>query len=63
MLVRGDVRERSGRDMRLASAFGYLRGRGLGRRPAYADTPPDRAATDSPTASMGSLVVADLLSR
>lgn len=34
-LVNGDVRERSRREMRLAYAYGYVRGRGIGRRPAY----------------------------
>ena len=38
-LVGGDARERSRREMRLAYAYGYLRGRGLGRRPAYPASP------------------------
>lgn len=43
-LLGRDACERSRREMRLAYAFGYLRARALGRRPAYPSALPDAGA-------------------
>jgi glycosyltransferase involved in cell wall biosynthesis len=50
-LITGDVRERSRREMRLAYAFGYIRARGIGRKPDYPAPLAPPAVDDSPAAA------------